>query len=137
MTVQTSAHSKMPQHNIVNSVIYFPMNWLQGNSMCIDSKQLTRLCPWPPTIWSVKVCEKYGIYRTHCCFTVICSLDSVCRYLTKSVGGRQIVITVAHTSILISSVALYGVLFGLYSSCIGIKHYFSVHLTIQLHCAEY
>jgi len=25
---------------------YFPMNWLQGNSMCIDRKQSTQLCPY-------------------------------------------------------------------------------------------
>jgi len=25
---------------------YFPINWLQGNSMCIDSRQFIRLCPY-------------------------------------------------------------------------------------------
>jgi len=35
----TCAHSKIPQHNTVNNVDFFPMNWLQGNRMCRQSIQ--------------------------------------------------------------------------------------------------
>jgi len=45
-TVHTCARSKMPQHNIVNNVWLFTHDWFQDNSMCIDRRQSTQLCPY-------------------------------------------------------------------------------------------
>jgi len=58
MTVHTCARSQMPQYNIVNNVWLFSHNWFQGNSMCIDRRQSTQLCPWLWPFWSSKNISK-------------------------------------------------------------------------------
>jgi len=45
MTINTFVSSNMPLQNILKTTDYFPMYWCQGNSMCIDRRQVIQLCP--------------------------------------------------------------------------------------------
>ena len=86
--------------------------------MVVSSGSLTATVLVTLRLHGVKVCEKYGVYLTillllllgHC----LPIFDEICRRSSNFIHS-----CIVSKSILVRSVALFGILFGRYSSCIG------------------